>query len=392
MENAKKQADQAKDRRRRFFTVWGLAIALVGAVVYGEILVRFLYPYNTPDTVRQYSLPLMPAVYARTLLEPVNGTVEVSGEKAWGVAGGNARDQQTYFINRYGYRGPAFTIPKPAGLTRIVVLGGSTVFDKDAAEGNDWPHLVEALLKKNGFANVEVINAGIPGQTTADLLGRLSMEIWLWQPDYILVYEAWNDLKYFNELSYEAPLIRIVSPLNPDADPFKTYQGSWDRLLAHSQLYVKVRSKYFAWKYPLGSEGRLTHREPKNDIGPLGLAQYRHNIELLVDAARNIGAVPILLTQATLVRSDNTEEDRKRIGYGYVGLTHDALVQAMDQCRRVILDVAKGKGASVLDLAQDFNGRRELFTDHNHTTQKGSEEIAQRVGNFLTPILRQSAK
>lgn len=385
------QSEGEKRDRRRSFRLWGIVAALAFAVAYAEGLVRWLYPYNTPDTFKQYSLPIMPAVYARHLFEPIDRAVEVDGEKAWGVASDQTASRQVYFINRHGYRGPSFDVPKPAGLTRIVVLGGSTVFDKDATEGNDWPHLVERLLKEKGYTNIEVINAGIPGQTSADLLGRLFAEVWLWEPDYILVYEAWNDIKYFGDLSYDKPLIRLVPPLNPN-DPFKTYQGSLDYLMAYSQLYVKMRNKYFHWKYPLGPEGVLTKKEPKNGIGPQGFTQFRHNMELLVDGSKNIHAVPILLTQATLVAPNNTEEDRKKIAYGYVGLNHEALVQVLEQCRQVILDVAREKGIAVLDVAQQLSGRRELFTDHNHTTEQGSQEIARRVTDFLAPLLRHNPK
>jgi len=374
--------------KRPRFKAWAVAAAFVVAIGYGEGLVRWLYPYNTPDTMRQFSLPLVPAVYARHLLQQLDRIVEVSGEKAWGVVGNNAATGQVYFINRYGYRGPSFQLPKPTGLKRIVVLGGSTVFDRDALEGKDWPHLVQTILKEKGDANVEVINAGIPGQTTADILGQLFAEIWLWEPDYVLVYEAWNDIKYFGDLSYEKPLIRLIPPLNPDADPFKTYQGSVDYLLSYSQLYIKMRNKYFAWKYPLGPEGVLLNKEPKKEPGPFGIVQYRHNLELLVDASRNIHAVPILLTQATLVAPGNMEEDRKKIAYGYVGLTHEGLVKTLDMCRQAVVEVGSRKNIAVLDLARELNGRRELFSDHNHTTEQGSQEIAKRVADFLAPILK----
>lgn len=35
------------------------------SVVAAEIVVRAVLPYNTPDTVRKYSLEFEPAVYAR---------------------------------------------------------------------------------------------------------------------------------------------------------------------------------------------------------------------------------------------------------------------------------------------------------------------------------------
>ncbi|MDC8447826.1 MAG: hypothetical protein LV473_05680 [Nitrospira sp.] len=311
----------------------------------------------------------------------MNDRIEITLVKAVGA--------KTYFINEHGSRGASFKLPKPPGVRRIVVLGGSTVFDLNADEGFDWPHLVEKFLKEKGHHQVEVINAGIPGHASSDSLGRLYAEIWQWEPDYLMIYEAWNDIKYFNSLSYNTPLIRLVQPSNSDADPFKTYQGTMDYLLSYSQLYVRIRTRYFAWKHQVGSEGKFKE-ERKDNVSSLGLSQFRLNMEMFVDVSRNIHAIPILITQATLVSSMNTEEDRKRIVYGYVGLSHEGILQAYEKCRQVILGVAREKKADVLDLLPQLQGKSELFHDHDHTTPRGSEEIARRVANFLDPLLKQS--
>lgn len=356
-----------------------IAITLIS----GEIFVRLFFPYYTPDTVKKHSFPYVPAAYASSVFAPVNGQIEITLTKAVGA--------KTYFINEHGSRGTSFKLPKPPGIRRIVVLGGSTVFDLNSDERFDWPHLVEKFLKEKGHHQVEVINAGIPGHTSSDSLGRLYTEIWQWEPDYLMIYEAWNDIKYFNSLSYDTPLIRVVKPSNSDADPFKSYQGTMDYLLSYSQLYVKFRSRYFAWKYPVGAEGRFRN-ERRDHVENLGLAQFRLNLETFVDVSRNIHAIPILITQATLVSPTNTVEDRKRIGYGYVGLNHEGIVQAYEKCRQVILRIAREKNAHVLDLMPELQGKSELFQDHDHTTPRGSEEVARRVAHFLDPLLKQPLK
>lgn len=367
--------------KNALFRLLGVLTFIVITLICGEIFVRLFFSYYTPDTVKKHSLPYAPAAYASSMFAPVNDRIEISLVKAVGA--------KTYFINEHGSRGASFKLPKPPGVRRIVVLGGSTVFDLNADEGFDWPHLVEKFLKEKGHHQVEVINAGIPGHTSSDSLGRLHAEIWQWEPDYLMIYEAWNDIKYFNSLSYNAPLIRLVKPSNSDADPFKTYQGTMDYLLSYSQLYVRIRTRYFAWKHQVGSEGKLKE-ERKDNVGSLGLSQFRLNMEMFVDVSRNIHAIPILITQATLVSSMNTEEDRKRIVYGYVGLSHEGILQAYEKCRQVILGVAREKKADVLDLLPQLQGKSELFHDHDHTTPRGSEEIARRVANFLDPLLKQS--
>jgi len=116
-------------------------------------------------------------------------------------------------INERGYRGRSFIVPKPKDLVRVVILGGSSVFDVFAQEGRDWPHLAETYMRAKGHRNVEVINAGIPGHASFDSLGLLFSEIWMFEPDYVVVYHAWNDIKYFRRLNLESSLLRIQRPV-----------------------------------------------------------------------------------------------------------------------------------------------------------------------------------
>jgi len=108
-------------------------------------------------------------------------------------------------------------------------------------------------------------------------------------------------------------------------------------------------------------------------------------VELIVDASRNIGATPILLTQATLVSPANSEQERTFISYQYQLLTHSALLRAFDETYQIIRPVGQEKKVAFLDLAKELNGRRELFSDHVHLSTEGSEEVARRVAEFLTP-------
>ena len=166
-------------------------------------------------------------------------------------------------------------------------------------------------------------------------------------------------------------------------NPFIEYQGPWDRFLSSSQLYVKFRNRYYSWKYPVGDEGVILQAEYKDTYSPYAVKQYRLDVELIVDACRNIGATPVLVTQATLASANNSPEERKMIQYHYQHLTHPALVRAFDETYGVLRSVGKEKKVAVLDLAKEFNGKVELFTDAVHLTKKGSEKVADRVAGFL---------
>jgi len=101
-------------------------------------------------------------------------------------------------INEKGYRGHNFETKKPDGVIRIMVYGGSAAFDTMVSDGKDWPSQVEAKLRESGFPQVEVVNAGIMGHTSLESVARLFTEGFVFQPDYVVIYNGWNDIKYLN--------------------------------------------------------------------------------------------------------------------------------------------------------------------------------------------------
>jgi len=349
-----------------------------------ESLTRLFLRYNTPDTVRQHSLQYLPSVFGRHRLKP-DQAVSTSG--AWGDPANPDGSGRTFTINERGYRGVPITIPKPESTIRIVVLGGSSVFDVNANEGADWPHLVQEFLRHSGHPEVEVINAGVPGHASFDSLGRLYSQLWMFEPDYVVLYHGWNDVKYFPSLDPGHPLIAKLTPYDPAADPFQNYRGGLDRFLAHSQVYIKLRSQYWIHKLDPGTEGARIEAGVQAGYGPWGLRQFQLDVELLIEATRAIQATPLLVTESTLVVAANTPDERARIHYEYQGMGHDALVRALQDCARIVRQVGHEKNVDVLDLAGRFNGRGDLFEDHVHTTAAGSRAIAAEVAAFVAKVM-----
>jgi len=73
------------------------------------------------------------------------------------------------------------------GVIRILALGDSFTLGAEALPGNDYPSLLAALFKADGFENIEVINAGNNwvgiGQTYRMWTGFLSH----FEPDFVLL-------------------------------------------------------------------------------------------------------------------------------------------------------------------------------------------------------------
>ena len=60
----------------------------------------------------------------------------------------------------------------PASAATVVALGASNTYGKGVARNQAFPAQIEAILRAKGV-NCRVINAGINGDTTAGMLGRL---------------------------------------------------------------------------------------------------------------------------------------------------------------------------------------------------------------------------
>lgn len=369
-------------KKKLLFTVCLTLITLTLALVAGEIYVRrtSAYGYVTPEIVRQRSLRYAPSVFARNVF-PQEAQTAYGGKTVY--------DNLIYPINAKGYRGPDFAVPKPVNVIRIIIYGGSQVFDVNAAGENDWPRRVEKLLRQQGFANVEVINAGVPGHASWDSVGKLFAEGHTLQPDYVVLCNAWNDLKGFTN---PRPLLRQFAPYTLTADPRQNYQNSLDQFLSeHSQLFVRLRTKYYSWRLRAGTQGQIPETAvaaTAQGVAPSALAQYRLNVQTFSDIAKNTGSVPVLMTQPRLAAATNTEEEKSRLHYHYINLTHEGLLAAFAQTDDIIRRTAKEKGVPLLDAAPRLTGRGDLFTDEVHYNDAGSQAVAELVAGELARLIK----
>jgi hypothetical protein len=101
-------------------------------------------------------------------------------------------------INSLGFRGAETERKKSSGVIRVVCLGDSTTFGiwvdspKDLHADVPYPAELERLARVDGLP-VEVINAGVLGQTSATALVQLLVQVLPLQPDVITLRVGSND-------------------------------------------------------------------------------------------------------------------------------------------------------------------------------------------------------
>ncbi len=95
-------------------------------------------------------------------------------------------------IALFGYRllhpGPEITNSNPSG-ENIIAFGDSLAYGTGAAGGMDYPSQLSKMISR------PVINAGVPGDTTASALARLEEDVLSRSPRIVLITLGGNDLK-----------------------------------------------------------------------------------------------------------------------------------------------------------------------------------------------------
>jgi lysophospholipase L1-like esterase len=98
--------------------------------------------------------------------------------------------------NSLGYRNDEFPLEKPDGVYRIVALGGSSTYDVSIKDNQQTftAQLEKQLKEEYGYQNVQVINAGVPGYNSWEILGNLEFRVLDLDPDIVIIYENTNDV------------------------------------------------------------------------------------------------------------------------------------------------------------------------------------------------------
>jgi len=367
-----------RTNKRTLFRAVVLLFSLAAALAAIELYIRYIgtAAYIDPRYIKDEGVKYAPSIFSRHVLSPEERHVKSP----------RGRD---YFINSKGYRGRDFAADKPAGAIRVIVYGGSAVFDPEMSGDEDWPHKAGAILKDE-FSSIEVINAGVPGHASFDSAGRLFAEGHLFDPDYVVLYNAWNDIKHFGS---DEPLLRIIKPRCKWDDPRLRYHNVVDRFLGENfKSYLLLRDYYYISHLRIGKEGIKPEKRVVRRLSENALRQFDLNVRMFADLAANIGAEPVLMTQARLVSPDNTEKEKESIRYDWTRLSHALLCEAFGQTDEIIRRAAQDKDASLIDASALLTGRPEFFSDHVHLSEKGSGELARLFARRMAQIIKEHDK
>lgn len=281
----------------------------------------------------------------------------------------------TYDIrtNAFGLRGPELAASRShEGSTRIMVLGGSSVFGYLVAEGQDSCVLLQdALAGLGNLPPVEVLNAGVPGYNLRQCRLRYQADLATLKPDYVLIYAGWNDSK--NVIADEPEQLDLTPPA----------PSVLERGLSRSTTYGLLRYRLFPpaapkFSIPASESVRVTQA---------GSQQFQEELQALIDAIRASGAVPILSTQLMAAASQCQGLE------AFLGNTQAqiAVNQAVGQwISQAVRDAANQNALTLIDVQDEVDCDVEQLGDAIHLTAQGHASVAQAWAEGIAAILLES--
>ncbi len=285
----------------------------------------------------------------------------------WELTPGYISDD--FRINKHGFRGPEFTRDKTC---RVICLGDSVTFGS-SGEKNTYPHIVQTEFeKKRTQLPVEVINAGVNGHSTYNMLFRIN-RIMKFKPDVVLVLAGWNDLFYEDIRNYQ-----------DNRMPFSSYWHIESRENIRSHLLHFIRNK----------AGYIPHKSIPISYSPDEFVpfNFEYNLKRIISLIQSKKVKTALLTLPKLISDDPdkiTPAEKKKVILP--DFLEDGNIEAFLKIYKsydtIIKDVAAEKNIPIIDvdsmMSMQKRPRGFFFEDTCHLTSSGYKILGKFVAKSL---------
>jgi lysophospholipase L1-like esterase len=320
--------------------------------------------------------------------------------------------EKRFITNVDGIRG--------AELTRtddyhILTVGGSTTECLFLDQTETWPHLLQENLNSRQTAQkVWVGNVGRSGHTTREHI--LQVKYLLQQHpelDAVLLLVGANDLalrleqgqayqpSYVDLPEAQDALMRRAFRIFPKTSPYLHFyqQTAVWRLVdqiraaqAQAGATKQIEVVDLTGEY-LISAGLNRRNSPVENTLPdlsLSLAEYRRNLNHLIDIVQAHQVRPILLTQPTMWRSDLSPAEQDLLCFGWGGIERqnyfyavEALAEGMARYNQALLEICRQRQVECIDLANRLPKDTTVFYDDMHFNESGAVKVADVVADSL---------
>lgn len=275
------------------------------------------------------------------------------------------RHRDTLSTNNFGFIDDDVVVPKPAGVFRIVCMGGSCVAE-GLTDAETYPNIMQRILNDpKGAFQVDVVNCGVFALSTAGEKKRLFDYLEL-SPDLIIDYNGQNEFG-------GTVLPKWQQEPHPQARFFKKsrfIRTCLDPLLLPSKAKIAA------------------------DIEASSIA----NLKAISDYLKRKGVGLAVCSFARPRTSTCTRAERDFLDWSTKSYwTHDDLVFAsyakiLDVYNRCLKAFCAREQLLYIPVDEEMKGEMRFFKDICHMTHAGTQRKAEIVAQYVKPILDEKGK
>jgi lysophospholipase L1-like esterase len=271
------------------------------------------------------------------------------------------------------YIRPSFQHERPDAT--IAFLGGSTTACSAVQEPLRFHHQVSVRLLERGL-RVNTLNAGRAGATLHDSVNLLVNHVVLDRPDVAVVMHAINDYGLLHrDPTYSSRMGRPAS--YPDL-------LKWTTQLLSKRLDLIGLAREAANVQPELNDAAELKNHP--NWPKRGADAFRARLRIFIHASRDLGIVPVLMTQPISSSRSRYTPDWTHIG-------------RQDLFNQITREVSADEGVLLIDLVRqlqaqvpDWNEPGVVFYDGVHVNDQGSSTYADFIARALEGPLRSLAQ
>lgn len=240
------------------------------------------------------------------------------------------------------------TLPAPdPQAIRIVVLGDSIAYGQFLDEAQAWPALLAARLAEEfPQRHWQVVNAGVPGDATADAYLRFQTHVAVYRPRLVLIALGLNDCH------------RTGGSGRADRHLARFRQNemtAWGR----SYLARAIAARLTSPQRPPPPAARPRPIVPLDD--------YKRIMVWLAQRCKRLGSWPVFLTLTPLAR----------------GLQDSVEWGLWADYNQSIRDLGRALDAPVIEVSHQFASGQCWIEDSVHLSAEGQAAVAERVWQAL---------
>jgi lysophospholipase L1-like esterase len=365
---------------RRFFTALLLGGSLVAATLLAELVLR-IYARVGGETGAQLAAhdPL------RVLIEPM-GPVGYRHHPGAVLRYANGTVATT---DSLGFRGAGVARVKPVDVIRIALLGGSTthgwfVDDDETIDA----HMRRILADRMPGQRFEVLNAGLDGYDSYQLLERFRIDVLPMAPDIVIVNSGINDVRNarFRDIVDGDPRTLLYAPvLERLRREARDGPGLWSIAKHYSLLlrlpgFLRLRLVQGPPEARAGDLARLRARDDTAEVEvvpytPDAADYFARNLARIAAAADTAHVALILSTPPSALRLNFSVQDRSVRNY-WIGdaATTAAYRDSLAARMRTLALSRTARGIRTPHLEPQVPASE--FLDDAHLTSDGNRRVA----------------